>query len=547
MDLKLKRPHGESQARAPPSARIQVKPKVKQDLDSSSSGPRPSAPRVYQRYPRRTGDLPKRMAPSSLPPQQPPQAAKPRTKKNQPTERPKRVEITIPPEHSIYTRLGAKPESIVRTKASLPRARDPHTNTFMELHRGYYYQPKRTAPKVVKPAELLVDPRSRYLQALSDLLNEIESARVREEEAENSDLKDSERGNKNEGNDEEMQQFVKDLVLDIDALNSGKSVELEPQFEDTSPDFFISIDHMHKNVGHAALPVFFSEVLGEAKARHEYLVERHQDNIFWNESTLPAVAAPGFELGSTIPAPKKPTRPKDLMDTKKACSMDGASQEIRALRDLLNAGFVTPEEFEERLANLRASIQLRETLAKRREAELDKLRREEKREWELRKQKLRQEVYLERREESTRAVIRAFLDGKVNAKELAMHVRNGTVTVEELLSLWENDLRPIQLTDYYDGCTLQADACRHSKVLADVMYLLEITNPNKQHGKTLDPTALPQTREVLHTVEKIARRNPEIVREFAHYIRVERQARTEWQRSIQENVVEAFPKKVWPN
>jgi len=272
---------------------------------------------------------------------------------------------------------------------------------------------------------------------------------------------------------------------------------------------------MHKNVGHAALPVFFSEVLGEAKARHEYLVERHQDNIFWNESTLPAVAAPGFELGSTIPAPKKPTRPKDLMDTKKACSMDGASQEIRALRDLLNAGFVTPEEFEERLANLRASIQLRETLAKRREAELDKLRREEKREWELRKQKLRQEVYLERREESTRAVIRAFLDGKVNAKELAMHVRNGTVTVEELLSLWENDLRPIQLTDYYDGCTLQADACRHSKVLADVMvsssffrvpaimayhiihqYLLEITNPNKQHGKTLDPTALPQTREV---------------------------------------------------
>jgi len=74
---------------------------------------------------------------------------------------------------------------------------------------GYYYQPKRTAPKVVKPAELLVDPRSRYLQALSDLLNEIESARVREEEAENSDLKDSERGNKNEGNDEEMQQFVK--------------------------------------------------------------------------------------------------------------------------------------------------------------------------------------------------------------------------------------------------------------------------------------------------------------------------------------------------
>lgn len=69
-----------------------------------------------------------------------------------------------------------------------------------------------------------------------------------------------------------------------------------------------------------------------------------------------------------------------------------------------------------------------------------------------------------------------------------------------------------------------------------LQYLLQLSNPDKQHSNTLEPSALPPTRDVFHRVEKIAAHNPGLVRKFAHYIRTEREMRTEWQHDIKERL-----------
>jgi hypothetical protein len=158
----------------------------------------------------------------------------------------------------------------------------------------------------------------------------------------------------------------------------------------------------------------------------------------------------------------------------------------------------------------------------------------------------------------------------LSPKELAGQIKKGVVTVEQLLGLWKTELRPLRLEDYYTQpsavATTPLGPSKHSKIMADVMvlvdthdthtthvshsslsvrvlcrvrcrqYLLQMSDPTKQFGNTIQPAALPQTPEVLHKVEKIAAHNPGLVRKFAHYIHTEREMRTEWQRNVQERL-----------
>jgi hypothetical protein len=104
---------------------------------------------------------------------------------------------------------------------------------------------------VVKPIELLQIYSDRQAQALQDMLEELAliEAEAQSREKGKEKLDPSDRGHHavGDGSDDEddegdadMQEVVKELVMDLEALNSGKAVQLEPEFDAPASDFFVA-------------------------------------------------------------------------------------------------------------------------------------------------------------------------------------------------------------------------------------------------------------------------------------------------------------------
>jgi hypothetical protein len=63
-----------------------------------------------------------------------------------------------------------------------------------------------------------------------------------------------------------------------------------------------------------------------------------------------------------------------------------------------------------------------------------------------------------------------FLEGRLSPKELAVQIKSGVVTVEQLLGLWKTELRPLRLVDYIQPSgAVQIGPSKHSKIMTDVM------------------------------------------------------------------------------
>lgn len=585
---KLKRPHGESLARAPAEARWQPAEKEQPDEREHYHHPRPqrssfNLPPPPTRggmrggargrggggrgQPSFRGAMPVVAAPTT-PHQAVPGPAQQQKKKKKAAK--KKPTQAVVPASNAFDQIAPQKTLYVLNDDFEKKRPDRLTCTFASVH-GFKYRKYTTAPKVVKPIELLQIYSDRQAQALQDMLEELAliEAEAQSREKGKEKLDPSDRGHHAVGDgsddddegDADMQEVVKELVMDLEALNSGKAVQLEPEFDAPASHFFVAADHMPRNSGHAAKPVFFEAVENNTADGGDFKVadQPHaQGSLFWDTSAAsnkqPHPKQQALSFGPARPdiffkpsAGAKPSPKSQQQATSTNGMEDEDVRELCELERLLRDGFITREQHRERAAQLKEAIRVRKALAKQRKAERKREQEAEEKLWEERDRKL----MLERREEEmklkeqkkkelTRAVLQDFLEGRLSPKELAGQIKKGVVTVEQLLGLWKTELRPLRLEDYYTQpsavATTPLGPSKHSKIMTDVMYLLQMSDPTKQFGNTIQPAALPQTPEVLHKVEKIAAHNPGLVRKFAHYIHTEREMRTEWQRNVQERL-----------
>jgi len=363
-------------------------------------------------------------------------------------------------------------------------------------------------------------------------------------------------------------------TMDISALNSGRAVRLEPQFERPKDDLFFNmkkakevtftVDNNKKDIffgiDQVVTPAqFVIDTSAKQQQQEEQQEQQEQQQIFWtgdgDKKNKKKADEFQFVIDKSIGGKDNwfiegPSTSSSSSNTKVASrrsfsasssssstqrridesKLEEEEREVLKLERLVHEGFLGVDEFNARKAELLGSMRQRLALSRQRQSELKAYyeshgfdvsgdnsqtraggkKGKKKPDDEMDEQTLEENMRKVIRDEQTLEVVMAYL---LQNKKKPYAKKSGPLTPSNL-------------------------PASNNPTSKDLMYLLHVSgSKGDEVGMVeVDPCKVPQTRETMHIVEKLLAKDPATVRKFVKQIKKERKMRTEWLTTIQEQL-----------